>query len=59
MSFRIQNNLANLKKTGGDEEGEKKVDPIAVMSANIEALTKQVGALVAWSGEVKEKLGMD
>lgn len=57
MSFMMQNAMGGVGSK--DDDSDKKPDPLVAMAANIEALGKQVGALVAWSGEVKEKLGMD
>ena len=57
MSFMMQNAMGGAGSK--DDDSDKKPDPLVAMAANIEALSKQVGALVAWSGEVREKLGMD
>ena len=60
MSFMIQSVLgvvAGNEKEQSDKSADR--EALAAIVDSIDELKKQIGALVQWAGEVKERLGMD
>ena len=60
MSFMIQSVLgvvAGNEKEQSDKSADR--EALAAIVDSIDELKKQIGALVQWASEVKERLGMD